>query len=49
MWRLEWHMKFSSRMREIVPAIAVAVAGGSEDGRFGDGFSEGFGGCFFFR
>jgi len=24
MWRLEWHMKFSSRMREIVPA---AIAG----------------------
>lgn len=22
MWRLEWHIKFSSRMREIVPAIA---------------------------
>uniref|UniRef100_A0A0A9FAK0 Uncharacterized protein n=1 Tax=Arundo donax TaxID=35708 RepID=A0A0A9FAK0_ARUDO len=35
MWRLEWHMKFSSRMREIVPAIAAALsllAGGRQNG-----------------
>jgi hypothetical protein len=48
MWRLEWHMKFSSRMRAIVPAIA-APRRRSRDGRKIWGFSEGFEGFFFLR